>query len=66
MTLHCARCHRALVKPPVIVDGHGFGPSCARKVKEPDLVAQAAKRKRVMTKTRKVTRDERQLQLEAA
>lgn len=41
MTWYCARCHKPLQVAPVVVDGKGYGPTCARKVQaQPGLLVQ--------------------------
>jgi hypothetical protein len=40
----CARCKRVLTREPVIVNGKGYGSSCARKVQDPDLLTPVRKR----------------------
>lgn len=63
---HCARCRRP-VKPEnvVTVDGRGYGPACALKVKPLDLLTPRERSRRLFTGgQRRRRRDERQLQLE--
>lgn len=60
MTLHCARCHRP-IRAAIVVEGRGYGPSCAAKVG--DLLTQPAERVRI-TRRRARRGDDRQLALE--
>lgn len=44
MTHLCARCRRPITSP-VVVEGKGYGPLCALKVKPADLLTQKKKRR---------------------
>jgi hypothetical protein len=56
----CARCHRPLTRPPVVVAGHGYGPSCAAKVG--DLLTQLV-RSGMKPRTPRRRKNEKQLAL---
>lgn len=57
MTLKCARCKRP-IGAPVVVEGRGYGPACARLVGPADLLTPKPARTARQPRTRR--RDERQ------
>jgi hypothetical protein len=52
----CARCHRPLTREPVVVQGHGYGPTCAAKVG--DLLTQLVRKGVTQRKPRKSRSDQ--------
>jgi hypothetical protein len=59
----CTRCRRPLTRPPVIVNGRGYGSRCADLVQFSDLLTPAPRETARKPRRKGETR---QMQLEAA